>query len=358
MKILVRGTNWIGDAVMSVPALKDLRRIFPDAEITLHTRTWAEGIFADAPFIDELVTFDKGKWAAKDVYSNSQFLKGDGYDLAVVLPNSFESALTSFLSSIPRRFGYNKDLRGLLLTDPIAVPEWKNRRHEVFYYLNLVSEVEKQVLGRDAVSSTVPDTSLSIPDHQKAEAREFLRSSGVDPDLPIVAMGVGSTNSLAKRWPVDRFINLISTIVSDHNAQVVLLGGSGDAKVAHEVTQVTQGIGSGIVDLTGKTTLSEAMAILSIADVMVSNDMGLAHIAPAVGTSTIVLFGPTNPTTTRPCGDKVTVLQRDVKCEYCDRRDDSDRHRCVKWPSVEEVLASVNVELNNLIVISDLAAIG
>src|SRR3954462_2554610 len=100
MKILVRGTNWIGDAVMSVPALKELRRIFPEAHITLHTRTWAEGLFADAPFIDELVTFDQGRWALKDVYDNSQFLKTDDYDIAIILPNSFESALTSFLSSI------------------------------------------------------------------------------------------------------------------------------------------------------------------------------------------------------------------------------------------------------------------
>src|SRR5437879_2191634 len=135
MKILVRGANWIGDAVMSIPALKELRRIFPDARITLHTRTWAEGLFAEAPFIDELVTFDKSPWAARDVYDNSQFLRADGYDLAIVFPNSFESALTSFLSSIPRRIGYNKDLRGLLLTDPVAVPEWHNRRHQVFYYL-------------------------------------------------------------------------------------------------------------------------------------------------------------------------------------------------------------------------------
>src|SRR4051812_23506833 len=199
MKILVRGTNWIGDAVMSVPALKGLRRIFPDAEITLHTRSWAEDIFAEAPFIDELVTFDKGKWAAKDVYENSQFLKGDGYDVAVILPNSFESALTSFLSSIPRRFGYNKDLRGLLLTDPIAVPEWKNRRHEIFYYLELVSEVEKRLLGRETVAAAVPDTSVPVSGSAKAEAREVLLSHGIDLDRPIVAMGVGSTNSMAKR---------------------------------------------------------------------------------------------------------------------------------------------------------------
>src|SRR5688572_4985713 len=102
MKILVRGTNWIGDAMMSVPALRELRRIFPEDRITLHTRSWADGLFGDADFIDELVTFDKARWVLKDVYDNSQFLGDDGYDLAIILPNSFESALTSFFSRIPR----------------------------------------------------------------------------------------------------------------------------------------------------------------------------------------------------------------------------------------------------------------
>src|SRR5687767_8740965 len=145
-RIVVRGTNWIGDAVMSVPALRELRRAFPDASISLHTRSWADGLFRDSSLFDELITFDKHRWPIKDVLDNSRFLRDDGFDLAVLLPNSFESALTSFITRIPRRFGYNKDVRGLLLTDPIAVPEWKNRRHEVFYYLNLIAEVERRVL--------------------------------------------------------------------------------------------------------------------------------------------------------------------------------------------------------------------
>jgi heptosyltransferase-2 len=344
MKILVRGTNWIGDAVMSFPALKELRRIFPDAAITLHTRTWAEGIFLAAPFIDELVTFDKGKWAAKDVYENSQFLKSDRYDLAVILPNSFESALTSFLSSIPRRFGYNKDLRGLLLTDPIAVPEWKNRRHEVFYYLNLIAQVEKSLTGRETVADAVPDTSLTVEDDRKDSARRQLRSAGMDLDRPIIAMGVGSTNSRAKRWPVDRFISLIGSVTSETNAQVLLIGAADEVQVSHEVLRGT----SGVFDLVGQTTLTQAIAILSVSDLMISNDMGLAHIAPAVGTPTIVLFGPTNPAATRPWGDNVVVLQRRADCKYCDRADISKSHICSKWPAVDEVYAAITAAMVNM----------
>src|SRR5438445_858937 len=180
MKILVRGTNWIGDAVMSIPALRELRRIFPDAQITLHTRSWADGLFRDAEFIDELVTFDKSRWKIKDVYDNSQFLRDDGYDLAVLFPNSFESALTSFLTRIPRRIGYNKDVRGLLLTDPIAVPDWKNRRHEVFYYLHLIANVEQRLLGTNSVGNTEPNIHLAVSGDRLDSARRLLSESGVD----------------------------------------------------------------------------------------------------------------------------------------------------------------------------------
>ena len=352
MKILVRGTNWIGDSVMSVPALKELRRIFLGAQITLHTRTWADGLFSNADFIDELVTFDKAKWAAKDVYDNSRFLKGDQYDLAVIFPNSFESAATSFLSKIPRRFGYNKDLRGLLLTDAIAVPEWKNRRHEVYYYLNLVSEIEKGLLGRDTVSETYPDTSLPVTEEQRSLAIGILAANGIEG--PFVAVGVGSTNSIIKRWPHERFITLINSIVSRQDIKVVLLGSKEESATAEGIISAA---GTGVYDLTGKTSLAEAVGILSLADLMISNDMGLAHIAPAVGTPTIALFGPTNPETTRPWGDNVLVLRQDVRCVFCEKGDQTPRHICERWPAVTDVLMAASAILTKMPVHIDLASV-
>ena len=125
MKILIRSTNWIGDAIMSIPAMREMRRIFPDAHITLHTRSICEGLFSNASFIDEIVAYEKNRWPITDVYDNTAFLSEQGFDLALLFPNSFQSALIPFLSRIPSRIGYNKDLRGLLLTHPVAVPEWK-----------------------------------------------------------------------------------------------------------------------------------------------------------------------------------------------------------------------------------------
>ncbi len=338
MKILVRGTNWIGDAVMSVPALRELRRIFPDAWITLHTRTWADGLFCDADFLDEIVTYDPAKWRIRDVLDNSQFLKKDDYDLAIILPNSFESAMTSFLSRIPRRIGYNKELRGLLLTDPVAVPEWKARRHEVFYYLNLVSEIEKRIIGSDTVGQTVPDISLDVSSERRNAAANVLADLADGTSGPIIALGVGSTNSRAKRWPANYYAQLANKLSTELNAAIVLIGSADDGEVAAEVATKS---GVNTIDLSGKTTIAEAVALLAELDVLVANDMGLAHIAPAVGTQTVVIFGPTDPTTTRPYSDNADILSYNVECSPCMLRDCPIDHRCMTNVTVANVFDSV-----------------
>jgi heptosyltransferase II len=342
VKILVRGTNWIGDAVMSVPALRELRRIFPDAHITLHTADWADGLFGDAQFLDELVTFKRSKWRIKDVYDNWQFLQDDSFDLAILFPNSFESALTAFLTRIPRRFGYNKDLRELLLTDPIAVPEWKDRRHEVFYYLNLIAEVEKRVLGRETVSEALPDVSLDITGERQTSAKQILNGAGINGDKKIVALGVGSTNSRAKRWPAESYAALNDMLQTRSGANVVLIGSKDESSVASHVISLSD---HKPIDLTGQTNLSEAVATLGSVDLLISNDMGLAHVADAVGTPTLIIFGPTDPTTTRPYSSNAEVIRKKVECAPCMLRDCPIDHRCMTRITVEEVWAAAKRRL-------------
>lgn len=328
---------------MSVPALRELRRIFPDARITLHTRTWADGLFQDASFIDELVTYDRSRWAAKDIYRNSQFLRDDGYDLAILLPNSFESALTTFLTRVPRRIGYNKDARGLLLTDPVAVPEWKGRRHEVFYYLNLISEVEKRVLGRDTVSRTWPETLIEISDVRWDEAQKFLVSSGIEAAKRTVALGVGSTNSRAKRWPAANYAALSDMLQAELDMNVILVGDKSDSDVATEVTSLAK---RPPINLTGETDLAQAVAVLAVVDLLVSNDMGLAHVSAALNTPTITIFGPTNPDTTRPWGNNAIVMREPVDCSPCMLRDCPIDHRCMTRIGPDVVLAAIKDVLN------------
>lgn len=332
-KIVVRGTNWIGDAVMSVPALRELSRIFPDAEIVLHTRQMVEGLFEDADFIDRILPLEKHRSKIKQTAAQADLLVKEEFDLAILLPNSFESALTAKLARIPRRIGYNKDLRGLLLTEPIPVPEWKDTRHEIFYYLNLIAEVERRYLGRSTIG--VPEASLSIAEERRTAARALLREAGADLSRPLVALGAGSTNSTAKRWGNGKFAELNDRLRTEIGAETILIGAPSETGVAQAVIE---GSNHRPIDLTGRTGVAQAAAVLSVVDMLVSNDMGLAHVAPAVGTKTAVIFGPTNPVTTRPFSDLAAVIRTSVECSPCMLRECPIDHRCMTGISVDQVL--------------------
>jgi len=332
MKIVVRGTNWIGDAVMQIPALRELRRIFPDASITLHTRSWAQGIFQDAEFIDELLAFEKSESKVKDALTQAKILKEKNFDLSVLFPNSFESALVANFARIPQRFGYAKDARGFLLTNAVEIPAWKNVRHEIFYYLNLIAEVEKKILGTETVLANEPRIDLKVSDERRARAREILTQNGVDASKKTVALGVGSTNSRAKRWQAESYARLNDRLQNQSGANVILVGAQDELDVANEVYAKSE---SKPIILTGKTDLAEATAILSAIDLLVSNDMGLAHVASAVGTKTLVIFGPTNPNTTRPWNAE--IIYKAVECAPCMLRDCPIDHRCLARISPTEV---------------------
>ncbi len=332
MKIVVRGTNWVGDAVMTIPALRELRRIFPDAQLTLYTRTWTKGIFQDANFINEILAFDREKSSFKTVLSQAKVWREEKFDLAVLFPNSFESALLAKFGKVPQRFGYAKEGRSFLLTDAVKIPAWKNERHEVFYYLNLVAEIEKKFFGTLTALENEPRFELNVSDVRKAEARNFLAQSGVDLSKKIIVFCAGSANSPAKRWETESFAKLGDTLKNDLDAEVVLDGAKNEVEISQTVASKMR---TKPIVLTGKTTLAEGMAILSVADLLVSNDTGPAHISAALGTKTLVIFGPTNPMTTQPLGSE--IIRKDVSCSPCNFRVCPIDHRCMRRISAEEV---------------------
>lgn len=334
MKILVRGTNWVGDAVMQIPALHELRRIFPHAHITLCTRDWAKGIFADADFIDEILPIKINE----TVFSQSKKLREKKFDLIVLFTNSFQTALVAKFGKIKTRFGYSNEGRSILLTNAIKKPSWKNKRHEIFYYLNLISEVEKHYFGKISEQNTRFD--LQVSAIRKIDIRQFLNQKGVDLSKPVIAFCAGSTNSRAKRWQVADYAKLNDRIQREFNANVVLIGDKNELDVSLEI--VVQSKFKPIL-LTGGTSLAEAAAILSVCDLLVSNDTGPAHISAALGTKTIVIFGPTNPKTTHPIGAE--IVRKDVDCSPCMLRDCPIDHRCMTQISADEVFNSVRVKL-------------
>ena len=334
MRILVRGTNWIGDAVMTIPALRKLRGLFPDARLTLQTRAWAEDIFRDSGIVDEII-------GVAPFLQQVQALRQSRSDLAVLFPNSFRSALEARVGGAGRIFGYATEYRSFLLTDAVAVPAWKDKRHEVYYYLELISAVEQKYFSRTSETADV-EPQLVVNETRRRWAHEFLRDRGVDLHLRIVVLAPGSTNSNAKRWHAGSFAQLSDRLTSELGANVVLMGSADEKETSRKVAMLAS---HPTFDLTGKTDLAQAAAILSEVDLLVSNDMGLAHLAPAVDTATIVIFGPTDPITTRPFSDIASVVSANVECSPCLLRECPIDHRCMTRITADDVFERAKIAL-------------
>lgn len=339
-RIIVRGTNWVGDAMMTLPALRELRRLFPDAHITLATRSWARGLFFGAEFIDELQIQD-GRGIRSFLQQLRAWRKGQ-FDLAILLTNSFASALVAALAGIPARIGYASDGRARLLTRAIELPEWRSSRHEVFYYLRIVAELEWLFTKRQTFLEVQPDASLEVSDRRTEEARYFLRRQGVTEERPVIALCPGSINSRAKRWPAESYAVLADRFVDTLGAQVLLVGSQQELDVSRHVANRMH---NKPLVLTGKTDIAQLVAILSLCDLLVSNDTGPAHIAAALGRPTLVIFGPTNPLTTRPFSPFAEIIRHPPDCAPCMLRDCPIDHRCMTAITPDEVFSQAQVLL-------------
>lgn len=323
-RVVVRGANWVGDAVMTLPALRELRRLLPRARITLATRAWAADLFAGVDFIDEVLLLDRR--GALSFLAEAREMRARRFDLALLFPNAFAPALSFFAARVPERIGYATDGRNLLLTRPVRVPAWRGSRHEVFYYLNLVAELERALFGSSTVDERDARPVLTVSDERRTEARALLRERGASLARPVVALCPGSTNSRAKRWPAERFAALADMLVEEASADLVLIGARSERDVSEDVARRMK---SRPLVLTGETELSLTAAILSVADLLVTNDTGPAHLADAVGCPTIVVFGPTDPVTTRPFSERAEVVRRPPDCAPCMLRDCPIDHRCM-----------------------------
>jgi len=333
-RIVVRGTNWVGDAVMTVPALRQLRSVFPQAHITLAARAFTKGLFADADFLDELVVHE-GQ-GLRSVARQVREWRKRNFDLAILFPNSLETALVASLARVPLRFGYATEGRQSLLTHPLAVPEWRSSKHEVFYYLQIVAEMEWILKGEKSFLETQPDGSLTTSNARRAVARDFLRRHGLNEpnDRPLILLCPGSINSRAKRWPAERYAALADRFIDNLGARVVLIGTAAEMEVSNEVTTRMR---SQPLVLTGHTELAELVGLLGLADLLITNDTGPAHIAAAMERPTLVIFGPTNPLTTRPFSPFAEIIREPPDCAPCMLRDCPIDHRCMTAISVDQV---------------------
>jgi lipopolysaccharide heptosyltransferase II len=315
-----------------IPALRELRRVLPNAHITLATSGWAQGLFSEAEYLDDLLIQDnRGFWST--VQQSRQWHRRN-FDLAVILPNSFASAMVAALARVPLRVGYATDGRKVLLTHPLRLPEWRSSKHEVFYYLNIVSELTRLFVGDEKVAGGEPDISLQISQTLRIEGGVLLHTEGCTDTTPMIALCPGSINSRAKRWPAERYAAVGDRLIEDLDAQVLLIGSPEELDVS---LQISRNMRNKPVMLTGKTSLAQLVSVLSNVDLLITNDTGPAHIASSLGRPTLVIFGPTNPLTTRPFSPVGEILRHPPDCAPCMLRDCPIDHRCMTAISPEEV---------------------
>lgn len=328
-KILVRAPNWIGDAVISLPAVSCLKALYPLSSVTVLTKTRAVPVFLNNPDIDEVMEYDdKGRHSG---VSGRVKLAGEirkmGFQRAVLLQNAFDAALIAYLGGIPERVGYSRDLRSALLTRAIPVSAGVSSSHQVYYYLNIIKE-----LGGQVPENPAPKIFVSKEDETWAEG--FIKKNRLQ-DSVLVGAGPGASYGPAKRWPAKNFSEVLSNICQG-GCVPVIFGGAEDAETCK---LVSGGVKRKHLNLAGGITLRQFMAILKRLSVFVTNDSGPMHIASALGVPTVAIFGSTDPALTGPLGKRTRLLIKKLDCSPCFERECKYKHyRCLTEITPQEVL--------------------
>lgn len=332
-RILVRGVNWVGDAVMTTPAISGIRKTFPDARITLLVKPWVAGVFEGNPHIDDVLLYDgEGRHAGlSGLLRLARELRHLRFDLVILFQNAFEAALLAFLARIPHRVGYTTQGRGFLLSTGVVPDQATKALHHAEYYQALLSAAGW------AQAKQQPLLYLSSAEEERARA--LLVGEGVQSEESLVAFNPGSSYGSAKRWPAERYAALADYLIEHLGVKILLTGAQADGAVARDVRYLARSP-ERIIDLTGRTDIQLLGAILKRCAVFVTNDTGAMHIGAAVGVPLVTIFGPTDPATTSPVGRHV-LLRHPVPCSPCLLRECPIDHRCMTGIPVEDVSSSV-----------------
>lgn len=341
-RIMVRGTNWVGDAVMTLPALEALNAACPQAGIEVVARPWVAAVYEAHPAVQRvhhLNAHTAHKWAWGRVRLARE-LGREHFDWAVLFQNAFEAAFIAWLARVPVRVGFDSDARRMLLTHPVRRLAWMRRVHETSYYLWILRGAG--LLDHDPPAEGVTPR-LYIRDQDRAWAGEFLAARGLDKAGNLVGMAPGAAFGPAKCWPADRYA-AAAGMLADKGLGPALLFGSNSERPAVEAVAALAGEDR-VVDLAGRTDLGQALALLARLSLFITNDSGLMHAAAALGVPTVAVFGSTNPTATGPLGPRVRVVYHPVDCAPCKKPNcPTGDLKCLTAISPEEV-AEAGLEL-------------
>jgi heptosyltransferase-2 len=333
--ILIRGTNWIGDSIITIPALRELRRIFPDSRLTLMVKPWARDIFLGADYLDDILVYDKaGRGVLDGTAKIVKEIRAKKFDTAILFQNAFEAAALAFFARIPVRVGFPTDGRGLLLTHRLNRTTEIVDGHQIYYYLHIVSQIEEQFFGESNVDFLRPQYKLEITKEQQDAAQKVLNKFEVLPGKTLIAINPGATNSRARRWLPDRFADLADKLIDRGDCNVVFIGAASENEIAEGIIRQMR---HKPVRLTGRTSLAESIGVLSLADLLISNDTGPAYVSAALCTTTITIYGSSNFWSICPTSPTSHIIHFPVHCSPCMLPDCPTQHECMVGVTVDMV---------------------
>ena len=335
MRILLTRTDRIGDVVLSTPVIKAIRDSYPDAHIAFMVRPYAEALVDGNPYLDEVIIYDKfGKH--KSFLNTIRFalgLKKKKFDLAIMLHPTNRSHLIAFFAGIPKRIGYDRKL-SFLLTKKVPHTKQEGKKHESEYTFDLLKEIN--IIGK-------PDE-LFVPLHRKDldKVDEIFEKNNLSKDDTIITVNPGAS-CISKKWSADNFAILSDEIVSRFKAKIIIVT---DKASIENATQVESKMQNKPINLAGKTTVGELAVIISKSNLFISNDSGPVHIAAAVGTPVISIFGRKDPGLSPkrwgPLSKKSAVFHKDVGCDVCFAHNCKLGFKCLKAITTTEILEVVD----------------
>ncbi|MBI5755965.1 MAG: lipopolysaccharide heptosyltransferase II [Nitrospirae bacterium] len=394
-KALIVLPNWMGDAVMAVPAISRIRDILPSAHVTVLGLSHICELFQESPYIDETRVY------SKSLLATVNDIKKYGYDIAILFPNSFRSALIAHLARIPLRCGYNRDGRGFMLNLPVTVDLKIKGLHQAEYYLNLVGMAfsgehscpyrgtkedennpplpvamlrsngnpaplekggksppilkgdlgglwgkggfERGFSGETLVSPMLTKDSkqkewLHLSQDEIQRGKEMLSKNNIPPDFLIIGINPGAAYGSAKRWYPERFARLSNILSNKYNAKIIVFGGKQEQDISEQIVSASQ---VSILNMAGKTSVRELMAMIKHCRLFITNDSGPMHIAAALGVPVVAIFGSTDPSKTSPLGEQHIVIKKDIACSPCFLRKCYKDLLCMDLISVDDVMEGV-----------------
>jgi heptosyltransferase-2 len=326
-KIMVRMTNWVGDAVMTTPALSYVRATFPDSEIVVVANPLVAELFQYHPDCDRVLVFDKKK-EHQGVAGFNRFraqLRQEHFDLAILFQNAIEAAFMAACALIPRRAGYKTDGRGWLLNYGVPTADRKHGLHHTEYYLKMVREL--------GLSGGADCLKLALTDDEQQWASQQMSGDRW------VAINPGAAYGSAKRWIPERFAAVADNLAENHQVQIILTGGPGEREIGADIEHSMH---SRPLNLIGQTSVRQMMAILSRCRLMVTNDSGPMHVAAAFGVPIVAVFGPTDHRTTSPHAQTCRIIRSDADCAPCMLRQCPTDHRCMEAVTVNDVVTAAD----------------